>query len=283
VPSGAKPDTLELLQTAAENCLAASPYQRGDIDLLMFAGVYRGEFLCEPAVASLLAGRLQINDEIQSPTDKKTFALDIFNGAIGTLNACYAAMGMMRAGKVKTALVTASEIENNRETLPDVLNGIEETGSALLLDVSPDGQTGFGNFVFKYATDYLDAYTIQTRLFNGKMVLDIQKDPRIESYYLPCIQEAVQELLQLEHLDISRIKVVLPPQMSSEFICHMSNSLGVERTKLVDVQAQRDLFTSSLAYTLHYVQEQQLVKPGDIGLIISAGSGIQVGCATYYF
>ena len=31
------------------------------------------------------------------------------------------------------------------------------------------------------------------------------------------------------------------------------------------------------------VREQGLVQPGDIGLIVAVGSGIQVGCATYYF
>jgi amino acid adenylation domain-containing protein len=282
-PADVEPSTLDLLQAAAENCLAASSYQRGDIDLLMFAGVYRDDFLSEPAVASLLAGKLRINDDIESPTDKKTFALDIFNGAVGTLNACYAAMGMMRAGRFKNALVTASEVENNRERHPEMLLGIEETGSALLLDASPDGQTGFGNFVFKYATDYLDAYRVQIHRYNGRIALNIQKDARIENCYLACIQEAVQELLRLEQLDMSNIKLVLPPQFSSEFISRLGDTLGIERTKLVDAQAKHDPFTSSLAYTLRHVQERGLAQPGDIGLIVSAGSGIQVGCAIYYF
>ena len=46
---------------------------------------------------------------------------------------------------------------------------------------------------------------------------------------------------------------------------------------------ENDLFTSSLPYALEHVREQHLVEPGDIGLIINAGSGIQVGCAIYYF
>jgi hypothetical protein len=45
---------------------------------------------------------------------------------------------------------------------------------------------------------------------------------------------------------------------------------------------ENDLFTSSLPYALEHVREQHLVEPGDIGLIINAGSGIQVGCAIYY-
>jgi 3-oxoacyl-[acyl-carrier-protein] synthase III len=52
----------------------------------------------------------------------------------------------------------------------------------------------------------------------------------------------------------------------------------------VDIaHAGNDLYTSSLPYTLQHVREQNLVQSGDVGLIITAGSGIQVGCATYYF
>jgi len=190
---------------------------------------------------------------------------------------------MIRAGKANNAMITAAEIENNLQHRPDTLYELEEVGSALILDHSPDGVSGFGNFVFRYFTEYIDSLITNTEMFNGKTVLHIERDPRIESYYLQCIQEAVQELLRLEHLDLAQIKVVLPPQISTGFISRLSDTLAIDRGRLVDVQTQHDLFTSSLAYTLQHVHKHKLVQPGDIGLIISVGSGIQVGCATYYF
>jgi 3-oxoacyl-[acyl-carrier-protein] synthase III len=36
-------------------------------------------------------------------------------------------------------------------------------------------------------------------------------------------------------------------------------------------------------YALDHALRHQLVSPGDIGLIVSVGSGVQVGCATYRF
>ena len=111
-----------------------------------------------------------------------------------------------------------------------------------------------------------------------------EKDPHIETYYLRCIPAAVHELLGIERLDISQIKVILPPQISSNFIAELSDKMKLSKDKFVDIAHESsDLFTSSMPYALEYVREQQLVKPGDIGLIISAGSGVQVGCATYYF
>jgi 3-oxoacyl-[acyl-carrier-protein] synthase III len=279
-----KRETLELAQAASEQCLKASSYSQNDIDLLVYSGVYRDDFLCEPAIASMVAGVLKINDMIASPEEKKTLAFDLFNGAVGFLNACYASIGMIRAKKAKNAMIVASEIENNRDILPSELRGVEETGSAVILDESPDGKTGFGNFVFTYFTDYIQACAAYTVQRGGKTCLGVEKDPHLETYYLQCIPDAVRELLRIERLDISQIQVILPPQISSNFIAALSDKMNLSRDKFVDIVRERsDLFTSSVPYALQYVREQQLVKPGDIGLIISAGSGIQVGCATYYF
>jgi hypothetical protein len=44
-----------------------------------------------------------------------------------------------------------------------------------------------------------------------------------------------------------------------------------------------DLFTSSLPHTLQYIREHDRAGNGDVGLIINVGTGIQVGCAIYYF
>ncbi len=278
-----KKEAIELGRVAGENCLTASSYERQDIDLVLYSGVYRDELMCEPAIASILEGDLKINDAIETPEEKKTFAFDVFNGTVGFLNACYTAISMIHARKANNALILAAEIENNKVIYPSELLGIEETGSALILDKSPDGTTGFGNFVFKYFTDYIEAFDAHTELRNGKMTMRFVQDPRLLDYYLQCIQDTVSELLAVEGLDLSQIKVVLPPQISTAFIDSLSEAMQVSREKFVDVQSQHDLFTSSLPYALQYARDHQLVQPGDVALLISVGSGIQVGCATYYF
>jgi len=275
--------TLELAQAAATNCLEKSTYSKSDIDLLIFAGVYRDDFICEPAIAAMIAGELGMNDTIESQLDKKTFALDLFNSGIGFLNACYVSTGMIQAKKMQRALVVASEIENNKRAFPTDLLGLSETGSAVILDESPGGQTGFGNFVFRDFTSYIEAFQAYGVQQNGKTGMHFEIDPELETRYLQCIREAVDELLRVEQLDISQIKVILPPQISPEFITALSNTMNVSRDRFMDLAQDGDLFTSSLAYTLQYAREQHLVKPGDIGLIINIGTGIQVGCATYYF
>ena len=276
-------DTYALIKVAAESCLAASQHERREIDLLMYSGVYRDEFLCEPAVAALVEGQLDINADIETQQDKKTFALDVFNGALGTLNAIYASIGLMQAGKAANSLIVTSEVENNKRVQSNVMVGIEETGSAVLLDYSPDGKTGFGNFLFKYFTAHIDTLVTHTLLRDGKTHLHIEREEQLNAYYLRCIQETVQALLAQEHLTLSDISVIMPPQISSAFIAELIQKLEVSPDKMVDVQAEHDLYSSSLAYAFQATRTRHQVKAGDIGLIINVGTGIQVGCATYYF
>jgi amino acid adenylation domain-containing protein len=277
--------SIELIEAATKAALAQVPYDKSEIDLMIFSGIYRDEFISEPAIAALAQGRLGINDDIETQQDKKTFVLDVMNSSLGTLNAVHTAIGLIKAQRTHKALVVASEIENNRQSgIPEKgLVGIEETGSAILLEDSPDGKTGFGNFVFKAFPEYLELRRVHTVFEDSKMVMVNKSDPQLHQLYLRCIRETVAELLEIEQLELSRIKVILPPQISSDFINELSAELQVERERFTDVQPQHDLFTSSLAYALEHVLREQKAQAGDIGLIINVGAGIQVGCATYYF
>ena len=275
-------DAVALAGAAAEDCFNRSVYQRQQIDMLIHSGVHRNEFVCEPALAALIAGRVGVNGEAE-PDGPKTFAYDVFNGAIGFLNACYNAIAMIAAKKCDNIMVVASEVENNTGTDKELL-GVRETGSALILDRSEDNRTGFGSFVFRYFTDYIDAFRSHIGQEKGLAFLSFIRNPEIETYYLQCIKDAVCEVMLRENLKASQIKAIFPPQISSEFITRMSESLGIVREKFVDVvDGGKDLFTSSLPHTLRRAQETNQVQNGDIGLIINVGSGIQVGCAIYYF
>lgn len=276
--------TIALVKAAFEDCLERSSYQRSDIDLLIFAGVYRSDYIFEPAIAPMITGELKINDAINAPGDKKTFAFDIFNGAIGFLNACHTAAGLIHAKKAKRAVIAAAEVENNALDFPGELYGLEQTGSVMILDESPGGSAGFGGFVFRYFSEYQDALKAMINSGIRPVHLEICRDGALDDYYIACIPGVVQELLEREGLDMSQINVIFPPQLSSSFILKLSEKMNILPGKFVDTaQAGRDFFTSSPAYALRYAQENGQAAAGDIGLIIAVGSGIQVGCAVYYF
>ena len=279
-----KKNSSDLLKHAATNCLSRSGYNRNDIGLLIYSGVYRSEYVMEPAIAALLAGELDMNAKITEPENNKTLGFDIFNGAIGFLNACHVSQQMMAAGSCKTAMIVAAEIENNADSFTGKLMGIRETASAMILEPDPLNEKGFSNFLYEFNTESLDAYTTYYRTRDSKPHLRILKHPGLDGLFIECIPPAVEKLLKMEALSLNDIDMIFPPQISSCFIKRLSEKLNLPLEKFIDVVGEGpDLFTSSLPYSFEYAVENGLVKPGNIGLMIAVGSGIQVGCAIYHF
>lgn len=277
-------DSFALLSLAANNCLAQSAYQCNDIGLLIYSGVYRSDYVLEPAYAALLAGELGMNATGTGPDDQKTFAFDVFNGALGFLNACYVAQQMIAAGKYRTAMLVTAEHENNAVLFPAEQVGVRETASAFILDAHPVEGRGFSRFLFSYHEESLHAYTTYCDLKEVTPHLLVEKAANLEALYHGAILSAVQELLELENLDLKQIDWIFPPQISTDFITRLSETLNLPRQRFVDAVGDGpDLFSSSLPYALEYANTKGWTKPGQIGLMIVVGSGIQVGCAIYHF
>jgi 3-oxoacyl-[acyl-carrier-protein] synthase III len=275
---------MDLLNHAATNCLQRSSYHCNDIELLVYCGVYRSEYLLEPAYASLLAGVMDMNATTADGEHKKTLAFDIFNGSLGFLNACYVAQQMLAAGHCEAAMIVAAENENNAADGNNKQMGICETASALILDRHPSKKGGFSRFLFRYHPEAIHTYATYCDTSERLPFLQIKKDMGLQALYTDCIVPAVQEILQLEGLHLSQIAMVFPPQLSSEFINGLCAALELPKEKFIDVVPDgKDLFSSSLPYAISYAMENGLVQPGDAGLVIAVGSGIQVGCAIYYF
>lgn len=277
--------SVELAVRAARAGLRDSGIDPAVVGLLIHAGVYRDEFVSEPAIAAFLAGELGLNDDIRSPDGPKTLAFDVLNGAVGFLNACQVAGELLAAGDVQGALVVASEIENNdtgsaHHGLP--LLGITEMGSAVVLG-SGDGTVGFGQFVFHHHPEHADALTTYTRNRHGRTWLQIDWDPKLTAHYLDCIPAAVEELLQTEGLAPTDIAAVFPPFLPVADRAELAGRLNLSSSLFVDLPVDADPFSSALPYGLQVATGQGLVRSGDIGLIITVGSGLQVGCTTYRF
>ncbi|HZC11703.1 MAG TPA: 3-oxoacyl-[acyl-carrier-protein] synthase III C-terminal domain-containing protein, partial [Mycobacterium sp.] len=267
---------------AATACLDQSGIDPTTLDLILYAGVYRDEYIAEPAIAALVAGELGINDDIESPDSPKTFAFDVLNGAVGFLNACHVAAQMIGAGRAEHAMVVASEIENNSADGDHPLYGLGETGSAVMLGRAGDTE-GFGRFVFHHHPEYGQALATYFQRREGQSWLQVDRDPNLATHYLDCIPAAVEELLKLEEIDCSEIAVVFPPYLTDADRTELAARLNIPSSRFVDLAAQADPFSSCLPQALQQARRQGLVKPGDIALIVSVGSGVQVGCATYRF
>lgn len=279
------PSSIQFAVDAATACLADSGVERTDVGLVIHAGIYRDDFLSEPAVATLVAGEVGINAEPESADAPKTFAFDVLNGAVGFLNGCHVAAGMIGAGRTGHAMVLASEVENNTPESGYPRNGISETGSAIMLSPS-HGPEGFGRFVFGHHPEYRGALTTYTQERDGRMWLRIDRDPNLAAIYVSCLPSSVKELLTLEGLAPEDIAVVFPPYLPGGALDELAAHIGVDRSRFVDLEAQgqtSDPFTSALPYQIADARRRGLVKTGDVALIMAVGSGVEVGCTTYRF
>src|SRR5262245_6827632 len=209
---------MNLARQAIDRCLRASAYAADEIDLLIFAGVHRDGFVGEPAVAARLAGLAGFNPAGRSAANgRKTLAFDVFNGAMGFLDACLVAAGMIRSGATATAMVVASEVENNAALPHADRSGIAETGSAVILDRSPGGRGGFGHAVFGASTGQADALTSWLDPGQGRARMRFRRAADLDSRWLRPIADAVEALLEIEGLAMHEIDLFLPPQISREF------------------------------------------------------------------
>lgn len=278
----AHPSSIDAAVQAATACLDRSDVDPTDIGLLIHAGIYRDDFLSEPAVAALVAGELDINGDVSSPDGAKTLAFDVLNGAVGFLNACHVAAGMIGAGRTGHAMVLASEVENNTPESGYPRHGISQTGSALLLGTG-DGREGFGRFVFGHHPEYRAALHTYTQQRNGRTWLRIDRDPNLAAVYLGCIPSTVKELLALEGLAPSDIAVVFPPYLPTATVTDLAARLDIPRSRFVELTGETDPFTSSVPHALERARTGGRVHAGDIGLIIAVGSGVEVAVTTYRF
>jgi amino acid adenylation domain-containing protein len=287
VRSGEKGATtaLDMAAAAAEGCLARVPVNRQDIGLVIYGGVYRDEFLFEPAMATLLTGRLNINATVAAVAeDRRSLVFDVFNGGVGFLQSLFTAIHLLEPGPGGLALVATAEVENNAALAGRERVGLEEAGSALLLANAPASRTGFGNFVFRTFPEHLDAYTTEGQWRGAEVAVEKQVHAGYARALAACIAETLPLLLEKEGLSAGDVNLFFPPQLPGDFHDRLAAATGLAAEKLVQVPGlEKDLFTSSIPFALDYAERSGLVRPGDVGVLIGAGSGIQVGCAVYYF
>jgi 3-oxoacyl-[acyl-carrier-protein] synthase III len=285
IANGGSDSSIRLAQRAMDDCLSRSAYAKEDIEVLIYAGVHREEFIGEPAIAALIAGRSGMNETAGlGGASKKTLAFDVCNGTMGFLQACYLGAGMIRSGQARRVMIAVSEVEPNATRPEWDQLGIATAGSAVILDSPAGGRSGFGDCVFESFVDHIEAYTSWVVIKDGMSRMHVAQDPELENIYLKCIPETVDELMKSEGLRMDDIKVVLPPQISSCLIPRLAEALQVETGRFaVPAVDSRSLSSSSLVYSLLNTRCGGRVVAGDIGLMISVGSGLQVGAATYRF
>ncbi|RMD84272.1 MAG: non-ribosomal peptide synthetase, partial [Lentisphaerae bacterium] len=268
-----------------DKCFNISSLPKEEIDLLIYAGVHRDQFLSEPAIASILAGETKINSDVPPDSPHKTFAYDVLNGSVGFLNACSNAMAMLRSQRMNHVMIVTAEMENNANLRGRPNLGIKETATATILSRTSDGTSpaeGIRAIDFFYAPQYIDAFYSHIGQEAGTSYLDFRRDPNLFDYYHESTCQAVTQFLQTQKLTWDMIDLIAPPQISPDFVQKLGDQLQIPPKKLVNLAEEVDLYTASVPFCLNHLR-QQYAHSGKLALILSVGTGVQVGCLLYHF
>jgi len=281
--NGRKTTSLELIGIAANKCLGNCPTSRDEIDLVINCSLYRDDYFGEPAFATFVQRHLDINLLSERFSFPSTLSFDVLNGALGFFNACQVASSFISVGKAKRAFILSGDVTD----IPIDEHGDEEnywrSGAAMIL-VNDTKAWGFGRFFIESYPELADAMRSYSYFSKDGFKMFYKRDSGIEELLSEAIVTTVGRLNTKHQLNLDDFDFIVPPQISPEFIFKISERLELEISKVVDVTKRgKDLFNASIPRAMSKLLDNQEVKPGQKALIISAGSGIQVGCTTYRF
>ena len=272
-PAGVR-GNVELAARAAEMALGTG--EEHPVGLLIYSGVYRENFICEPALATLVAREIGGGPRMSNDANP-LLAFDILNGPPGVLTSCQVA-GRLLLSRIGVAVVAASEY-NETSSAGEPLD-VADMGSALVLERSLDA-TGFRSFYYRRFPEHFERYRSFAQSDPSGPRLHVVRDPRLHGYYLDALTLSVSAMLRREGLTLDDYQVIFPPQIAPEFAARLTASLQVEETRLVTC-GPGNLFTSGMAASWEAVEARD-TSTRELGLFLAVGPGIEVACATYAF
>ena len=139
VPGGRAPSSVDLAVDAAGVALDRADTELCEVGLIINAGVFRDENICEPAMAPFVQRAL----ERSRGAGADILSFDLADGACGMWTAVRVASGFIESGAIQRALVVASDVD----TTASVSSGwvFDPVGGAVLLARGAPGE-GFTAF-----------------------------------------------------------------------------------------------------------------------------------------
>lgn len=193
LPRTASVSAMEMSVDAALRALTMAGVAVNEIDLVLFAGVYRQDNAVEPAMAVAIAGELGITgraDTIDSV--ESVLAFDVGAGAVGLQSAFLIASAYVDAFPNANILVVASEYDSNLD-LGVAPIGIDQGACGIVVRKAIDrGRAIRGQILFERGT----ARLLESRSTQGVggAIVNRHVDPRASAICARLICSALDEL-----------------------------------------------------------------------------------------
>ena len=282
---GARP----LADEAIRHCLRQAEVVGADVDLLVNAGVYRERGLGEPALAALIQEDVEANARDLDGQGHGTFSFDVDNGGCGVLTAVDVVSGSLSSGAIALGLVVASD------SGPSALHAravpYPEAGGALLLGRDDNG-TGFSAVTLQTYPEYGDLRESywewhdrrpkdRTEHAAGGNRLVVIDRPGFARSAVECAGETTAVMLEGQGLKPTDVDLLIATPEPG-FADPLADRLGIPRERVLHLGEQLGaMHTAQPIFAIDVARRSGRWDAGSTILIVSAGSGITIGCAVY--
>ncbi|WP_378738203.1 hypothetical protein [Nocardia brasiliensis] len=226
---------IELATRAARTCLERARVGVDEVGMLVNAGIFRDNNLCEPAVAAIVQKRLGLGLDYR-PDRVPAFSFDVMHGAAGLIHAIDVAESFLLGPEVNYVLLVAGDAHpSTRRDITDAL--YTPSGAAILLGKDATAG-GFGRLHTVEPTGPVELSVwvdLEEAGTNGRATghAVIRDDP------LPVAAEAVRACLADEGLTESDFAegraVLLAPAPSRDFPARLATTLGLPRAAVAGI------------------------------------------------
>jgi len=275
---------LLLAKKTALDCLNLANIRPGDIELLIYAGIYRDDHIGEPSIASLVQKDIGANPNLY-PLEERTFSFDLNAGGCGMVNAMQLIEGFISSGKISRGMIITGDSEPVRG-LSESYN-FRYSASAVILGKSGQG-AGFQKVKTYSYPQYQDTFRsyITRKRKNGRLrnnnILVVEQ---VESYLKRCAEcchDALNNFLIETGLKMTDIDLIIPSQSPLGIVPELENLMGKPELSLeVSLGRKEELHTSGPAFALNEVWKNGQFQKASNVLFLTVGAGIGVAVAWY--
>jgi acyl-CoA:acyl-CoA alkyltransferase len=268
---------------AARDALERAAILPADIDVIIFAGVFRDHI--EPASAHRVQNALGA---------KHAIVFDVTNACHGFMNAIHLVDALIATGQARRGLVVTGEQSSlavrrateilrkteNREIFKGLAGGLTlgDAGAAMVLGPKLHPDTGFMGFMLRSQGEHLGLCTYGER---GNESVPVQTDmPTIVKAHLQMHAEMYNESLRRLGWKMEEIQKFVAHQVGIKAFKMHSDYSGVPTTLMSNtINVMGNLVTATIPVNLHQLAENKELEDGMKVFIAGAGSGLSISQA----
>ena len=279
-PSPGALSSVRLAAEAGRNALEASG-DPGRIDMVISAGVYRDEHICEPAIAPLIQRHIP---SLAHHGD--VFAFDVANGACGLVNALQVADTFVRAGSIRRALIVASDVDPDSGRSEGL--SLTPTGVGVVVGAG-DGTEGFVAFHSETFTEHaglhearLEWLDVPSRRGRAKAhALSVRTDGAYAEHCTACVATTARRFLDTQGLRIADVELLIAPDAPPGLAGALPAALDIEPGRVSTDPGSRGTHSAAPGLALAAAIARGRLREARRTLLVAVGAGITVALALY--